>query len=97
MQPDPIGQITQQPGTQPTPSDRLAQMREAAIRLEAGFLAEMLKSTGVGLPPDAFGGGPGEEQFASVLRNAQANKMAEAGGIGLAEQIFEAMRSRYET
>ena len=77
-------------------ADHLAQLREAAIRLEAGFLAEMLKGTGLGVPRDSFGGGPGEEQFASVLRNAQADRIAEAGGIGLAEQIFEAMKARHD-
>jgi Rod binding domain-containing protein len=69
-------------------------MREAARAFEAAFLAEMLKHSGLGETPEAFGGGVGERQFASLMREAQARHMAEAGGIGLAEQIFESLLAR---
>ncbi|WP_341367509.1 rod-binding protein [Yoonia sp. BS5-3] len=72
------------------------QLRDAADKLEATFLAEMLKSAGVGKPRDSFGGGIGEEQFSSFLREAQAKEMVEAGGIGLAEALFEAMKVRLD-
>jgi hypothetical protein len=39
----------------------------------------------------AFGGGPGEAQFASLLRQEQARLIVAAGGIGLAELIFNTM------
>ncbi len=71
-------------------------LRDAAAKLEATFLAEMLKSAGVGAPRESFGGGAGEEQFASFLREAQAKEMVEAGGIGLAEALFEAMKVRID-
>lgn len=71
-------------------------LREAAQKLEATFLAEMLKSAGVGAPRDSFGGGIGEEQFASFLREAQAEEMVKAGGIGLAQSLFEAMKVRMD-
>jgi len=67
-------------------------LRAAAQKLEASFLAEMLKSAGVGEPLESFGGGAGEEHFASFLREAQANEMVKSGGIGLAEALFEAMK-----
>nr|WP_245890881.1 rod-binding protein [Defluviimonas aquaemixtae] len=67
-------------------------MREAAEALEAQFLAEMLKSAGLGEARESFGGGIGEEQFASFLRQEQAREMVGAGGIGLAESIFNAMK-----
>ena len=67
-------------------------MRETAVELEATFLAEMLKHAGFGEARSAFGGGVGEEQFASFLRDEQAKLMAQAGGIGLAETIFQAMK-----
>tara|TARA_R100000322_G_scaffold4921_4_gene3762 strand:- start:2100 stop:2354 length:255 start_codon:yes stop_codon:yes gene_type:complete len=70
------------------------QLRDAARELEATFLAEMLKSAGLGEMPDAFGGGPGEEQFASFLRLEQAREMVKAGGIGLSETLFEAIKER---
>jgi Rod binding domain-containing protein len=69
-------------------------LRDAAQKMEATFLAEMLKSAGVGKPREAFGGGAGEEHFASFLREAQAQEMVKAGGIGLAEALFEAMKVR---
>jgi Rod binding domain-containing protein len=69
-------------------------LRDAAQKMEATFLAEMLKSAGVGTPRETFGGGAGEEHFASFLREAQAEEMVKAGGIGLAEALFEAMKVR---
>lgn len=77
-----------------TPPDRNAALRVAAQKLEASFLAEMLKAAGVGESRQAFGGGHGEDQFASFLVDAQAEKMVEAGGIGLAEALFEALKER---
>ncbi len=71
-------------------------LREAAQKLEATFLAEMLKSAGLGATRYAFGGGIGEDQFSSFLRDAQAREMAAAGGIGLAEALFEAMKVRFD-
>ena len=69
-------------------------MREAAQELEATFLAEMLDAAGLGETPEGFGGGPGEDQFAGPLRMEQARLMAERGGIGLAESIYNAMKDR---
>lgn len=87
-----IGAIA--PGAQPgvTGGKTDDQLRAAAQELEAQFLAEMLKSAGLGVTPDAFGGGEGEEQFASLLRQEQARMMVKAGGIGLAESIFKALQ-----
>lgn len=65
-----------------------------AVQLEAAFLAEMLGHAGMGRLPDSFGGGAGEDQFASFLRTAQAESMAQRGGIGLAEHLFRAMQDR---
>jgi Rod binding domain-containing protein len=80
----------------PPPPDaaRDARLRDAAIRLEASFLKEMLSSAGLGRTPDAFGGGAGEDQFASFLLEEQAQSLARAGGVGLAESLFEALKAR---
>ncbi|MCG6903783.1 MAG: rod-binding protein [Rhodobacter sp.] len=67
---------------------------KAAQDLEATFLAEMLKSAGFGAPRESFGGGTGEDQFGSFLRQAQAKEMVKAGGIGLAQSLFEALKER---
>lgn len=75
--------------TQPAQDDRLW---AAAQMLETSFLSEMLKSTGLSQTPGAFGGGAGEEHFSSFLRDEQAGAIVQAGGIGLAESLFEAMK-----
>ena len=77
-----------------TTTGRDATLHAAARKLEARFLSEMLKPTGLGAPRDTFGGGPGEGQFASFLREAYAEEMARTGGIGLAQPIYEALRAR---
>ena len=41
-----------------------------------------------------FGGGAGEEAFASLLTDEYARLLAERGGIGLAEQVFELLKER---
>jgi len=69
-------------------------LREAARQLEASFLAEMLKSAGLGKTSESFGGGAGEDQFASFLRQAQAEEMVKSGGIGLAESLYLALKER---
>ena len=73
-----------------------ASLRDAAVKLEATFLAEMLKSAGLGEGSNSFGGGIGEEQFSSFLVQAQAEALAESGGIGLAEALFEAMKVQHD-
>jgi Rod binding domain-containing protein len=69
-------------------------MRRAAAEFEATFLAEMLTAAGLGRTLEGFGGGAGEERFASFLVREQARAMTAAGGIGLSEAIFEAMKER---
>ena len=75
---------------------RDAALFEAAKKLEATFLAEMLKAAGFGEARDSFGGGQGEDQFASFLVQEQATAMVEAGGIGLAENLFRSLKERGE-
>lgn len=67
-------------------------LMDVAKKLEASFLAEMLKSAGFGKSRESFGGGAGEEQFGSFLVQAQADAMVEIGGIGLAQSLFEALK-----
>lgn len=72
----------------------LSKLRDAVTELEASFLAEMLKSAGLGEAKGEFSGGTGETQFASFLRLEQAREIARTGGIGLAEQVFESLKGR---
>jgi Rod binding domain-containing protein len=72
------------------PAER-GQLLAQAQELEAAFLAEMLAHTGLGETSESFGGGAGEGQFASFLRQEQARAMVDGGGIGLAELIFNSL------
>jgi Rod binding domain-containing protein len=81
--------LTTPPGAKPQLT-----MRAAAEKLEATFLAEMLKSAGLGAQSHGFGGGIGEDQFASFQREALADAMVARGGIGLAEVFFNALKEK---
>lgn len=83
-----ITQTTNTPVAHNSASNRLMAVAQS---LETTFLSEMLKSAGVGNTPDTFGGGTGEDQFSSFLREEQARQMTNAGGIGLAEHLYNAM------
>jgi peptidoglycan hydrolase FlgJ len=80
--------------TPESPRPRVAdeELARVARDLEASFLSIMLREAGVGAPRDVFGGGSGEEQFSSFLTDAYAAKIAERGGIGLAEALFTALK-----
>jgi Rod binding domain-containing protein len=69
-------------------------MRESARKLEAAFLSSMLQAAGVGAARENLGGGLGEEQFTSFLVQATADQMVARGGIGLAESLFNSMKTR---
>lgn len=85
-----------------SPSGRVAvdqtqrdqKLRDVAEKLEASFIAEMLKSAGLGKTSEQFGGGAGEDQFSSMLVQEQALSMVRAGGIGLSESIFNSLKER---
>lgn len=68
-------------------------LQTQARALEASFLSEMLGHAGFGDARQDFGGGIGEDQFASFLRDELAKQMVTHGGIGLAEHLFAAMQT----
>lgn len=82
----PVGQTTR---LSPPRTD--TQLMALSQKLESQFLAEMLKSAGLGKPRDAMGGGAGENQFSSFLTTEYANATVRAGGIGLSEAIYNAL------
>lgn len=80
------------------PPERQQKLMQKAEELEATFLSEMLAHSGLGEMQGAFGGGQGEAQFSSFLRQEQARLIVESGGLGLAELIFNSMaRAEDET
>ena len=87
----PISVLPELRGPQTYPQVDHAELREVAQELEASFLSEMLKHAGFGEAREVFGGGIGEEQMSSMLRNEHARAIAAQGGIGLAEQIFTSL------
>lgn len=73
----------------------MSPLRQAATELEAAFLTEMLKSAGFGKSRESMGGGAGEDQYSSLLVRAQADHIAQSGGIGLAESLFNALKDAH--
>ena len=71
-----------------------AVLMQKAKELETAFLSEMLSFSGLGTVSTEFGGGIGEDQFASFLREAQAKAMVDRGGLGLAQSIFQSLVRR---
>ena len=93
MIPIPVPPIRSVAAAQHSPTDRDASLLKAAQKLEATFLAELLKSVRFGEVDDPFSNA-GSQQFASFLTDAHADNMVEAGGIGLAEALFKALTER---
>ena len=88
--------ITMPPATAPRVPDENKALMAAAQKLEASFLAEMLQAAGLGESRASFGGGAGEDQFSSFLVQEQAAAMVRAGGIGLSESLYEALKERQD-
>ncbi len=88
-----LDRVTTDRGLQTPEQSRLL---DKARELEAAFLSQMLAHSGLGAPSEGFGGGVGEEQFASFLRDEQARLMVAKGGIGLAEMIFKSLVAAQE-
>jgi Rod binding domain-containing protein len=69
-------------------------LRAEAERFEAAFLAEMLRHAGLGRMPETFNGGAGEAAFAGSLIQEYANRIAAAGGLGLADKVYQTLAGR---
>lgn len=68
---------------------RYAQLRQQAEELEGVFLHTLVKQMFSEIKTDGdFGGGFGEETWRSMQAEQLAQSMAQAGGIGLADQIM---------
>jgi Rod binding domain-containing protein len=89
--PGALPSVTASPARSPEQAARERELRAVAVDFEAVFLAQMLQYAGVGKAPEGFSGGAGEEAFGSQLVAAQAKIMAENGGIGIADRLFEAL------
>ncbi len=90
-----IPPVAASPAPMMQPENRTV-LRQKSQELEAAFLSEMLGYAGLGQAQESFGGGIGEDQFASFLRQEQADAMVKSGGIGLAESLFQALTKAEE-
>ncbi|WP_339780113.1 rod-binding protein [uncultured Thalassospira sp.] len=66
----------------------LAQAQEAGKQFESMFLSQMMSHMFEGIETDPnFGGGHGETMFRSMLVDQYAQKMTNAGGVGIADAV----------
>ena len=72
------------------------QIRATAEEFEAVFLAQMVEQMMGESTQSAFGGGPGEAAFRSMLNEEYAKVMAKAGGVGLADALAREMLALQE-
>ena len=72
------------------------QIRAAAEMFEAVFLAQMMEQMMGESTQSSFGGGPGEAAFKGLLNEEYAKVMAQAGGIGLADNLAREMLALQE-
>lgn len=68
-----------------------ARIKETSKNLEIAFVTKMLDLAGLDGAGGSFGGGAGEEQFQSFLRNEQARLIVESGGLGLSEHFMKSL------
>lgn len=71
-------------------------VRATAEEFEAVFLAQMVEQMMGPSTESAFGGGPGEAAFSSMLTEEYAKVMTRAGGIGLADALVREMLALQE-
>ena len=69
-----------------------AEIARTAKQFEATFISQMLGTMFQDMETAApFGGGPGEQAFRSFLMEAIGKQMAQAGGLGLADEVTREM------
>lgn len=78
-------------------SNEDAILKQVAQKFEAAFLAEMLSHTGVGQMSEDFNGGAGEAGFSGFLVQEYAAEISRTGRIGLADQVYAALKQRVQS
>ncbi len=72
------------------------QLMKAARQFEALFIQQMLQGMRETVPEsELIDGGMAEEIYEGMLDEAYAEKMAQSGGMGLADKIYEQFTSEY--
>ncbi len=70
-------------------TSQASSLRQVSKELEASFLSEMLKHSGLGE-------NDGSGEFGSFLRDAQAKEIVKSGGIGLSELILKSLERQID-
>lgn len=84
----PALQHVRRPASEAAASAHDQRLLKTAKEFEAVFLAQMLNATALGREPAGFGGGFGSEAFRSLLTEEYARRIAERGGLGIAESVY---------
>lgn len=67
-----------------------AALQKSATDFETAFIAEMLNHIGL----DATKGVAGAQGFSSFMNRAYSEMLSERGGIGIADDVFDALKAR---
>ncbi len=95
--PVPLPAIPGKPAPSPAAQARDARAWETARDFEAQFVSVLLQPMFEGTGEDsAFGGGPGEGMFRSLLVEQYGREMVKSGGIGLADAVYREMLKMQE-
>ena len=79
-------------------ADVKAKARESAVDFEAVFLNSMFSQMFTGIEGDGpFGGGGSTGVWRSFLSEEYAKSFAKAGGIGLADHVYQALLAQQES
>lgn len=84
----------------PTPHSQatLAAAKKVAQQFESVFVSQFLGSMFDGVKTDgAFGGGPGEEMFRSLMLDEYGKQIVQRGGFGLSDAITKQLLAHQET
>ncbi|MDQ7833446.1 MAG: peptidoglycan DD-metalloendopeptidase family protein [Desulfovibrionaceae bacterium] len=69
-------------------------LREACRGFESAFLQKLMAQMRATVPKDGLLHGPYEDKYLSMFDQALGDKLAEAGGIGLADMMFSQLKAR---
>ncbi|QLA16861.1 peptidoglycan DD-metalloendopeptidase family protein [Desulfolutivibrio sulfoxidireducens] len=69
-------------------------LRQACRGFESAFLQKLMVQMRATVPKDGILHGPYEDQYLSMFDQAMADKMAESGGIGLADMMYSQLKDK---
>lgn len=75
-------------------NSRDAKLRDACKDFEAVFIGKMWKQMRSSVPKEGYLHSKQEEQYLSMFDNDFSKKMADSGGIGLADMLYEQLSSK---